>query len=181
MAPGFSRKSNSHTHTYLHTCVRICKSAGAYPSILSYSIKYESNMTHSCQESTHGNTMQPAQISVGFNFPRLSRHCLLYLHGPAAPSKRSDGAHGGSSGPPRVPRRSGDAWGGGLAFPQVLALYWGEKPGVPEDFLVNQSIEDLLHSWDLRHQCWSSGEKNEGLSKKMGSSCQPVASSKEKC
>ena len=64
-------------------------------------------------------------FSVGFSFPRLSRHCLLYLHGPAAPSKRSDGAHGGRSGPPWFPRRSGDAWGRGLALPAVSGkIYW---------------------------------------------------------
>ena len=94
-------------------------------------------MTHSFQESTHGNTMQPAEISVGFNFPRLSRHCLLYLHGPAAPSKRSDGAHGGSR-PLRFPRRSGDASGGALAGnPQVLALYLGVSENVVYPFLPN--------------------------------------------
>ena len=39
---------------------------------------------------------------------------------------------------------------------------------VPEDFLINQSIEDLLHSFDSR--CLGAfGRKKQGLSKKTGS------------
>jgi hypothetical protein len=44
---------------------------------------------------------------------------------------------------------------------------------VPEDFLVNQSIEDVLHSWDLRHQCWSSEKRTKACRRKWGLHANP--------